>query len=72
MCSRVLFGALTLCLLASVVRAQTPAPAVPANDAMAPPIPNPAPAANLKEYSVPAGAILRMELSGPVNVSHLK
>jgi len=33
---------------------------------------NPAPATNLKEYDVPAGAILRMELSGPVNVSHLK
>ncbi len=33
---------------------------------------NPAPTANLKEYDVPAGAILRMELSGPVNVSHLK
>jgi hypothetical protein len=32
----------------------------------------PAPAANLKEYSVPAGTILRLELSGPVNVSHLK
>ena len=33
---------------------------------------NPVPAANLKEYAVPAGTILRMELSGPVNVSHLK
>lgn len=33
---------------------------------------NPAPAASLKEYAVPAGTILRMELSGPVNVSHLK
>jgi hypothetical protein len=33
---------------------------------------NPAPGTNLKEYDVPAGAILRMELSGPVNVSHLK
>jgi len=54
-CTRVLFGALALCLLASVVTAQ-----------------NPAPAANLKDYTVPAGAILRMELSGPVNVSHLK
>ena len=42
--------------LPSVVAAQDPAP----------------PAANLKEYDVPAGAILRMELSGPVNVSHLK
>jgi len=54
-CSRVRFGALALCLVASVVRAQ-----------------NSAPAAQLKEYSVPAGAILRMELSGPVNVSRLK
>jgi len=71
-CSRVLFGALTLCLLASVVRAQNPAPAVPAHDATAAPIPNPSPAANLKEYAVPAGAILRMEFSGPVNVAHLK
>lgn len=33
---------------------------------------NPAPAGTLKEYTVPSGAILRMELSGPVNVSHLK
>ena len=33
---------------------------------------NPTPAAGLKQYTVPAGAILRMELSGPVNVSHLK
>jgi hypothetical protein len=29
-------------------------------------------APNLKEYTVPAGTILRMELSGPVNVAHLK
>jgi len=33
---------------------------------------NPAPAPSLKEYAVPAGTILRMELSGPVNASHLK
>jgi len=33
---------------------------------------NPVPSASLKEYTVPAGAILRLELSGPVNVSHLK
>ncbi len=31
-----------------------------------------APAANLKEYTVPPGTVLRMELSGPVNVAHLK
>ncbi len=31
-----------------------------------------APAVNLKEYTVPAGTVLRMELSGPVNVAHLK
>jgi hypothetical protein len=54
-CSRVLFGVLSVCLLTSVVAAQ-----------------NRAPAANLRDYTVPAGAILRMELSGPVNVSHLK
>jgi len=54
-CSRVLFGALAVCLLASVAAAQEPGPAV-----------------HLKDYTVPAGAILRMELSGPLNVSHLK
>lgn len=32
----------------------------------------PAPSTGLREYTVPAGTILRMELSGPVNVSHLK
>jgi hypothetical protein len=63
---------LTLCLLSLVVAAQSPAPALPASDVAAEPSPNPAPAASLKEYAVPAGAILRMELSGPVNVSHLK
>jgi hypothetical protein len=52
--SRVLFCAVILCLITSLVTAQNPAPP------------------GLKEYTVPAGAILRMELSGPVNVSHLK
>jgi len=52
---RVLFCALTVYLLTSVVGAQ-----------------NPAPAANLMDYTVPAGTILRMELSAPVNVPHLK
>jgi hypothetical protein len=33
---------------------------------------NPARPASLTDYTVPAGAILRMELTGPVNVSHLK
>jgi len=33
---------------------------------------NSVPAPPLKEYSVPEGTILRMELSGPVNVSHLQ
>jgi hypothetical protein len=33
---------------------------------------NSAPVASLKEYAIPAGAILRLELAGPVNVSHLK
>jgi len=54
-CPRVLFGAVNLCLPASLVAAQ-----------------NPAPGANLKDFTVPAGAILRMVLSGPINVYHLK
>jgi hypothetical protein len=33
---------------------------------------NPALAANLKEYAVPAGAILRMELSEPVTPDSLR
>jgi hypothetical protein len=71
-CSRFLFGTLTLCLLAGGVSAQNPAPSIPGSDTTAAPISNPAPAPSLKEYTVPAGTILRMELSGPVNVSHLK
>jgi len=71
-CSRVLLGALTAHLLMLVVAAQNPAPSVPSNDAVAAPVSNRAPAASLKEYMVPPGTILRLELSGPVNVSHLK
>ena len=71
-CSRVVLGALTLCLLASLVAAQDSAPSVPPTDLPAAPVSNPAPAPGLKEYTVPPGAILRLELSGPVNVSHLK
>ena len=67
---RVLFWVLMLCLMSSVVVAQSVTSTIPS------PTPADAPssalAANLKEYTVPAGAILRMELSGPVNVSHLK
>ncbi len=50
-----------MCLLTSLVTAQNPAPTA-----------NFAPGANLKKYSVPAGTLLRMELSGPLHVAHLK
>jgi len=59
-------------LLTLVVAAQDPAPNVPETDATVALVSTAAPAASLKQYTVPSGTIMRLELSGPVNVSHLK
>jgi len=67
---RVLFWAVMLCLPLSMVAAQSAMDAAPPSPA--PAAPNPAPATSLKEYTVPQGTILRLELSGPISVSHLK
>jgi len=69
--SRVPLVAFSACLLTLVVAAQNPAPSIPVSDPIAA-ASSPAPAPSLKQYMVPPGTILRMELSGPVNVSHLK